>query len=74
MSTELKKYFVSAIIPGVKQLGLMQFEATEENYQAKAEELCPEKAEFRAYEVEEFDEGIPIGKFVDAVTAKKLGY
>ena len=74
VSPKLKKWFVSAIIPGIKQLGFMQFEATDKEYQSTAEKLCPERADFRAFEVEKFDKGVPVGEFVDAKRAKKLGY
>lgn len=68
-----KKWFISAITPK-KQVGIMQFEATEAEYKNIAERLCPVRAEFRAYQIEEFEDGLPIGQFVDAASAKLLGY
>lgn len=67
------KWFISAIIPNVGQVGMMQFEATEAEYQDKAEGLCPLKAEFRAYNIQEFED-FPVGEFIDCNAAKKLGY
>jgi len=69
----MKKWFISAIIPNVGQVGIMQFEATEAEYQGKAEKLCPVRAEFRAYNIEEFED-FPTGQFIDSDSAKKLGY
>lgn len=71
---EKLKYFVSAIIPGVRQVGIMQFEATEAEHENKAEELCPVRASFQSYRLEKFDDNLPIGNFIDAAQAKKLGY
>lgn len=69
-----RKFFVSAIIPGDRQLGIMQFEAeNHQECQEKAEAMCPHLAEFRAYEIEEFDD-IPIDKFITEQELKKLGY
>ncbi len=68
------KWFVSAIIPGVRQVGLMQFEATEAEHEKKAEKLCPVRASFRSYRLEKFDDNLPIGEFIDVTSAKKFGY
>ncbi len=68
------KWFISAILPNDRQVGLMQFEATEDEYKDKAEKLCPVRASFRAYRLEKFDANLPIGKFIDVKQAKKLGY
>jgi len=67
------KWFVSAIIPNERQVGMMQFESTETEHQNKAEELCPVRAEFRAYKIQEFED-FPIEEFIDCISAKKLGY
>jgi hypothetical protein len=69
------KFFVSAIIPGVQQVGAMQFEAANEaECQQISESLCPTRAAFRAYELQEFEEGLPVGTFVEAKQLKELGY
>ena len=68
------KWFVSAIIPNVRQVGFMQFEATESEYKKKAEKLCPVRAHFQPYRLEKFDDSLPIEEFIDAKQAKKLGY
>ncbi len=71
---EIIKWFVSAIIPNVRQVGIMQFEATEAEHEKKAEELCPVKAGFQSYRLKEFDDNLPVGEFIDAEQAKKFGY
>ncbi len=68
------KWFVSAILPNERQVGIMQFEATNDEYKNKAEKLCPVRASFRAYRVTKFDNNLPIGEFIDVKQAKKLGY
>ncbi len=73
MSKKLK-WFVSCIIPGDRQVGAMQFEAHEADINGIAEKMAPCRAEFRAFELEIFDRGIPIGEFVDAETLKRHGY
>ena len=70
----MKKWFVSCIIPGDRQVGAMQFEADEADVQKIAEEMAPCRGEFRAYELEVFDRGLPIGEFVDAETLNRHGY
>ena len=71
---KVEKWFVSAIIPGVRTVGIMQFEATKAQYQKKAEELCPVGAEFQSYILSEFDDDLPVGELINAKQAKKLGY
>ncbi len=68
-----KKYFISCITP-TKQLGAMQFECTEDEVQQKSMKMCPEPAEFRAYEIPEFEENMPIDEFVPTDKMKQLGY
>ena len=69
----MPKYFISAIQLD-RQLGAMQFEAPNiEQAQAKAEDMCPERGIFRAYEVEEFDD-IPVDEFIPIEKLKELGY
>jgi len=41
-----KKFFVSCISPS-KQLGAMQLECLEKEVQDKAEDLCPERAQYK---------------------------
>jgi hypothetical protein len=68
------KFFVSAIIPGSHQLGVMQFEAeNDEECRQKAENLCPQRAHFQSYELQEFDD-LPIGEFISADKLHSLGY
>jgi len=70
----MPKYFVSCIIPS-KQLGAIQLEAEDEaELKPIVEEMAPERCAFRAYVVDNFDEEIPIGEFVDAKTLKQNGY
>jgi hypothetical protein len=70
----MKKYFISCVSL-TKQLGAIQLETeTLEEAQTKSEELCPEPANFKLYEVEEFDSEMPIGEFVSAERMKELGY
>ncbi len=70
----MAKYFISAILPGQKQLGAMQFEASsDEACKKKAETLCPSRAVFRSYQVEEFDD-LPIDEFISSEKLKALGY
>jgi len=70
----MNKYFVSAISLD-KQLGAMQFEATnDEDCKNIAEKLCPSRAIFKSYLITEFDDEIPVGKFVDAKSLKAMGY
>ncbi len=68
-----KKYFISCVQPD-RQLGAIQFECDESEVQDKSKAMCPEPAIFRAYEVAEFDEGIPLDEFVPADKMKELGY
>lgn len=71
----MRKWFVSCIIQGDKQIGAMQFESTEENVKSIAEDLAPCRCNFQSYELAEgFDKALPVGSFVDAATMKKLGY
>lgn len=68
------KYFVSCATPE-KTLGAIQIEAEDkEDLQKLTEEICPEPAIFRAYEVSKFDDEIPIGVFVPAEKLIELGY
>jgi hypothetical protein len=72
--TVKKKYFVSCAVPG-RKIGAMQFESTDQEFQAKAEAMCPERAFFKAYELSEgFDEDIPVDEFIPAAKLKELGY
>lgn len=68
-----KKYFISCITPK-KQLGAIQFEADEDDVQRKSEEMCPEPAMFRSYELVEFEDGMPVDEFVPVSKMKELGY
>lgn len=68
------KYFISCAVPG-RQLGAIQIEAKDqEESQTKAEALCPERAMFRSYVIEEFDKDMPIDEFVPTAKMKELGY
>lgn len=67
------KYFISCIIQD-SQLGAMQFECESDEYQKKAEHLCPDKAIFRAYIIDKFEKNMPIDKFISASKMKELGY
>jgi len=69
----VKKYFISCINQ-TKQLGAMQFEAEEGEFQKKSEDMCPKETSFRAYIVDDFDESMPINEFVPIAKLKKLGY
>ena len=71
----MTKYFVSAILPGHRQLGIMQFEADNEKEMiTKAESMCPSRAAFRSYEVKDFEDELPIDEFVSAERLKEIGY
>ena len=67
------KYFISCINE-CHQLGAMQFESNVDEYQKKAETLCPEKAIFKAYVIDEFEKNMPISEFVSSSKMKELGY
>ena len=67
------KWFVSCILPGIRPLGLMQFESTANEMQDIAESLAPCRCEFQAYKIPEFEDNVPVGEFVDFETAKGAG-
>lgn len=67
------KWFVSCITPK-KHIGIIQLEASLDLLKPRVEALAPCRCEFKAYEVEEFDDDIPVGKFITAAEAKALGY
>lgn len=69
----MKKYFISCAVPG-RKIGAIQFECEEDEFRKKAESMCPEKCNFRAYGIAEFEDGMPIDEFVSADEMKKLGY
>ena len=69
----VKKYFISCI-DEEKQVGAMQLEADENEYQKVAEQLCPQRAIFRAYEIQEFESDMPVSQFVSVSKMKELGY
>lgn len=74
----MPKWFVSCIIPNVRPIGGMQFEAEddEDTVQNIAEGLnpCECLCSYKAYQIQEFDPEIPIGEFVDSDTLKEHGY
>ncbi len=69
------KWFVSCILPGVKRLGAMQFEAEDEPAAVKiAEEMAPCRGVFQSWEMSEFEDGMRVGVFVDQEGMIELGY
>lgn len=72
-SIMIKKYFISCI-DDEKQVGAMQFEADENEYQQIAEKKCPQRAIFRAYEISEFEPDMPVNQFVSSSKMKDIGY
>ena len=70
----MPKYFVSAILP-TQRIGAMQFEAANDiEMREKAETMCPYRACFKSYVIDEFDEGTPIDEFLPESKMDELGY
>jgi len=68
------KYFISCAIPN-RKLGIIQLEAdTFEDMRDRVEKLCPYRAEFKPYSLEEFEDNLPVGEFVPMAKLKLLGY
>lgn len=70
----MKKIYFISCIQQKQQIGAMQFECEENEFQKKSEDMCPERCNFRAYGIEEFDAGMPIDEFVPMSKMKELGY
>lgn len=70
----MDKWFVSCIIPGDRQVGVVQLEAEAGDVKDIVERMAPCRCEFQAWCIEKFDDEIPVGEFVDADRLKTLGY
>ena len=68
------KYFISCAVPN-RKIGDIQMECDNlEEMKTKAEKMCPEKCFFKSYELEEFEEEMPINEFVTMSQMIELGY
>ncbi len=69
----IKKYFISCALP-CRKLGAIQIECEETEVQQKSKDMCPQPAYFRAYEVTDFNDKMPIDEFVPIDKMEELGY